>query len=66
MEAAGKGIEDKKVRAEAWRQEGIKMCVELIQQLQEINGVAGVHIMAIEWEEAVSEIVQRAGLKSSG
>lgn len=65
MEAAGKGIEDKKARAEAWRQEGIKMCVELIQQLKEIKAVAGVHIMAIEWEEAVPEIVQKAGLKSS-
>lgn len=64
MEAAGKGIEDKKARAEAWRQEGIKICVELIQQLKEIKGVSGVHIMAIEWEEAVPEIVQKSGLKS--
>ncbi len=65
MEAAGKSIEEKKARAEAWRQEGIKICVELIQQLKEIKGVAGVHIMAIEWEEAVPEIVRRAGLKAS-
>lgn len=64
MEAAGKGIEDKKTRAEVWRQEGIKICVELIQQLKEIPGVSGVHIMAIEWEEAVPEIVQKSGLKS--
>jgi methylenetetrahydrofolate reductase (NADPH) len=63
MEAAGTGVEEKKARAEAWRQEGIKICVELIQQLKEIKGVAGVHIMAIEWEEVVPEIVQRAGLK---
>lgn len=66
METAGRGIEEKRARVEAWRQEGIKICVELIQQLKEIKGVAGVHIMAIEWEEAVPEIVQRAGLKSSG
>lgn len=64
MEAAGKGIEDKKARAEAWRQEGIKICAELIQQLKEIKGVSGVHIMAIEWEEAVPQIVQQAGLKA--
>jgi methylenetetrahydrofolate reductase (NADPH) len=63
MEAAGKGIEDKKARAEAWRQEGITICVEIIQQLKEIEGVSRVHIMAIEWEEAVPEIVRRAGLR---
>lgn len=62
MEAAGKGIEDKKAKAEAMREEGIKICVELIQQMREIPGVAGVHIMAIEWEEAVRPIVERAGL----
>ncbi|MDE3091396.1 MAG: methylenetetrahydrofolate reductase [Chloroflexota bacterium] len=62
MEAAGKGIEDKKAKAAAAREEGIKICVELIQQMREIPGVAGVHIMAIEWEEAVSTIAEKAGL----
>ena len=62
MEAAGKGIEDKKEKAAAAREEGIKICVELIQQMREIPGVAGVHIMAIEWEEAVKPIMERAGL----
>jgi methylenetetrahydrofolate reductase (NADPH) len=42
--------------------EGINICVEVIQQVREIPGVAGVHIMAIEWEEAVAEICERAGL----
>jgi methylenetetrahydrofolate reductase (NADPH) len=54
--------EEKKARAKAWRDEGIQICVELIQQLREIEGVAGVHIMAIEWEEAVAPIVEAAGL----
>lgn len=54
--------EDKKARSEAWRTEGIQICIELVQQLQEIEGVAGVHIMAIEWEEAVRPIVEGAGL----
>jgi methylenetetrahydrofolate reductase (NADPH) len=54
--------EDKKARAAAWQDEGIKICIELIQQLREIEGVAGVHIMAIEWEEAVKPIVDGAGL----
>ena len=62
MEAVGKGIEDKKEKAAAAREEGIKICVELIQQMREIPGVAGVHIMAIEWEEAVRPILERAGL----
>lgn len=43
-------------------EEGIKMCVETIQGLKEIPGVSGVHIMAIEWEAKVAEIVERAGL----
>jgi methylenetetrahydrofolate reductase (NADPH) len=66
LEGAGKGIEDKKTKTEAWRKEGIRLCVELIQQLKEIKGVSGVHIMAIEWEEAVPEIVTQAGLVRQG
>ena len=44
------------------KQEGIKIAVETIQRLREVEGVRGVHIMAIEWEEAVPELVQKAGL----
>jgi methylenetetrahydrofolate reductase (NADPH) len=44
------------------RGEGIKICVETIQKLKEMDGVKGVHIMAIEWEEAVGEIAEKAGL----
>ena len=54
--------EDKRARSEAWQTTGIQICVELIQQIREIEGVAGVHIMAIEWEEAVRPIVDAAGL----
>lgn len=54
--------EDKKARNEAYKQEGIQICIELIQQLRQIKGVAGVHIMAIEWEEAIKPIVEGAGL----
>jgi 5,10-methylenetetrahydrofolate reductase len=42
--------------------EGIKVCVDIINQVREIKGVAGIHLMAIEWEEAVHEIVEQAGL----
>jgi methylenetetrahydrofolate reductase (NADPH) len=54
--------EDKVVRQEAWRAEGIRICVEQIEQVREIEGVAGVHIMAIEWEGVVGPIVEAAGL----
>jgi 5,10-methylenetetrahydrofolate reductase len=54
--------EDKAARSKAWRQEGIAICIELVKAIQEIEGVAGVHIMAIEWEEAVEPIVEGAGL----
>jgi len=42
--------------------EGIKICLETIQELQQIKGLSGIHIMAIEWEEKVPEIVKAAGL----
>jgi methylenetetrahydrofolate reductase (NADPH) len=54
--------EDKKARSNAWQEEGIRICIELIDQIRQIKGVAGVHIMAIEWEEAVRPIVEGAGL----
>lgn len=54
--------EDKRARSAAWKEEGIQICVDLIHEIQKIKGVAGVHIMAIEWEEAVKPIVEGAGL----
>ncbi len=42
--------------------EGIRICCELIEQIREIAGVAGIHLMAIEWEHRVRDIVERAGL----
>jgi methylenetetrahydrofolate reductase (NADPH) len=43
-------------------EEGITIAVESIQRLKECTGVSGFHIMAIEWEEKVPEIVERSGL----
>ena len=43
-------------------EEGLKICLETIAELREIKGVHGVHIMAIEWEDIVGEIVKSAGL----
>jgi len=44
------------------KKEGRKICVELIQQIRELEGVSGVHIMAYRQEEAVGEIVQQSGV----
>jgi len=50
------------VPKEKQAEEGINICVESIQRLKEVEGVRGFHIMAIEWEEKVPEIVERGGL----
>jgi len=52
----------KSVPAKEQRQEGLKIAVETIQTLKETRGVHGVHIMAIEWEEAVPQLVEAARL----
>ena len=44
------------------REEGLRICVEIIQQVREIEGVRGVHVMAYRQEEAVAEIIGRVGL----
>lgn len=64
MEDAVQGIpaDDKMARTEAWRAAGIRICIEQIQELKEVPGVAGVHVMAIEWEAAIKPIVEGAGL----
>jgi 5,10-methylenetetrahydrofolate reductase len=51
-----------KTPKDKWRSEGISVCVEIIEQMKNIPGVAGVHIMSIEWEEAVPKIVDQARL----
>ncbi len=43
-------------------EEGIKFALEQIEEFKEIEGVAGVHLMAIEWEHKVPEIAERAGV----
>ncbi len=48
--------------AEKKKAEGINICLEVIERVRKIEGVAGVHIMAVEWEEIVPEITERAGL----
>jgi methylenetetrahydrofolate reductase (NADPH) len=52
----------KSVPSKEQRKEGVKIAVETIQALREIKGVHGIHIMAIEWEDIVPQIVQEANL----
>ncbi len=51
--------EARKARAKASETVGIGICVEIINECKKMEGVAGVHIMAIEWEDAVDEIVKQ-------
>lgn len=53
---------DRMKNASDAKQEGIKIAIETIEQLKNMKGVHGVHVMAIEWEEKVPEIVKESGL----
>jgi len=63
---AGVGMPDELVKrmegAKDAQAEGVAICLEIIQQVREIPGVKGVHIMAVGWEEIVPTVVQEAGL----
>ncbi len=49
-------------KVEKVKDEGAKIILEIIEQLKEIPGVHGIHIMAVGWEDIVPEIVEKAGL----
>ena len=44
------------------KEEGVRIVIEIIEQLKEVPGVHGIHIMAVGWEDIVPEIVEKAGL----
>lgn len=48
--------------AKTAKEEGLRIALEVIEQLKEVPGVHGIHIMAVGWEDVVPEIVERAGL----
>jgi methylenetetrahydrofolate reductase (NADPH) len=56
-----RGVPEDRVAAE-----GLALCVDVIQQVREIPGVAGVHVMAVGAEETVPEILARAGVGRRG
>lgn len=44
------------------KEEGQNICLEIIEQLKDIEGIHGVHIMAVAWENVVPIIVEKADL----
>jgi methylenetetrahydrofolate reductase (NADPH) len=52
----------KKTPKEKQQEEGKQICIELIEEIQTIEGVSGIHIMAYRQEELVADIVEKAGL----
>jgi methylenetetrahydrofolate reductase (NADPH) len=55
-------IIDRLERAAKPAEEGKKLCIELIQQVREIAGVKGVHVMAYRREHLVFEIIEESGI----
>jgi methylenetetrahydrofolate reductase (NADPH) len=52
----------KKTPPNGWRAEGIEICIEIIEQIRQIKGVSGIHMMAYRQEEVIAEIIERLGL----
>lgn len=44
------------------KEEGIKICLEMIETLKNTEGIAGIHLMPIGWESITPTILERAGL----
>ncbi len=61
LERAGSGLTGD-ARRKAMKDEGVEIALETIEAVRSINGVNGIHIMAVGWEEVVPELVERAGL----
>jgi len=63
---AGMSIPDELIArmesAEDPKEEGVKICVEMIEQIKEMKGVSGIHLMPIGWESITPTILERAGL----
>jgi len=56
MERAGDGAAE----------EGFAIALELIEQVRRLEGVNGIHLMAVGWEEVVPDLVREAGLAPVG
>jgi methylenetetrahydrofolate reductase (NADPH) len=49
-------------KSEAPKEEGVKIILEIIEQLKDMPGIHGIHIMAVSWEDIVPEVVEKSGL----
>jgi methylenetetrahydrofolate reductase (NADPH) len=56
------GVVARLAGAASQRAEGRKLCIELIQEIREIKGVSGVHVMAYRQEEAMAEVIESSGV----
>lgn len=65
-EVAGMSIPDELIKrmeaSEDSKEEGIKICLEMIERIKNIEGVSGIHLMPIGWESITPVILERAGL----
>ncbi len=65
-EVAGMSIPDELISrmesAQDAKEEGIKICLEMIEKIKGIEGVSGIHLMPIGWESITPVILERAGL----
>ena len=65
-EVAGMSIPDELISrmesAEDAKEEGIKICLEMIEKIKGIEGISGIHLMPIGWESITPVILERAGL----
>ncbi len=63
---AGMSIPDEIIKrmeaAEDPKEKGIEICLEMIEQVKNIEGVAGIHLMPIGWESITPVLLERAGL----
>jgi len=57
-----KELVDRMADAKDPKEEGVKICLETIEQLKEVEGVHGIHVMAVAWEDIVPRIAEEAGL----
>ncbi len=49
-------------QAEDPKEEGVKIAVETIQKLRDIEGVSGIHLMPLLWESIMPRLIQESGL----
>ncbi len=65
-EVAGMSIPDELIKrmesAKDAKEEGIKICLEMIERIKNIEGVSGIHLMPIGWESITPVILERSGL----